>query len=99
MHQRQLLWCRWWAQWCAYTKFKQPQSSTAGETSSDTVSGLPGSPSPAGPQAPDSIDNTDIVADTKLRDNLEEGRHFVIVSDQHHLVTAWQHGCATQDRM
>jgi hypothetical protein len=66
-----LVTCRWWAQWCAYTRYKQPpaaEGDAADAAGSDS------------PEAPPPIDNSDIVFDSKLRDNLEEGRDFVIVS-------------------
>lgn len=67
--------CRWWRQWCAYTRYRQQPAADgddAAEAGSDSLAG--------GPEAPPAIDNSDIVFDSKLRDNLEEGTDFVIVS-------------------
>lgn len=73
-HAPSVVSCRWWAQWCAYTRYKQPPAADgdAAEAGSDSLAG--------GPKAPPPIDNSDIVFDSKLRDNLEEGTDFVIVS-------------------
>jgi hypothetical protein len=77
--------CRWWAEWCAYTRYKQPaeQDDTAAvaDGGSEAASGHAGSCTTVSTsEAPRRIDNRDIVFDSKLRDNLEEGRDFVIVS-------------------
>lgn len=80
-----MLCCRWWAEWCAYTRYKQPaeqdDTAAAADGGSEAASGLAGSSTTVfTPEAPSRIDNRDIVFDSKLRDNLEEGRDFVIVS-------------------
>lgn len=77
---------RWWAQWCAYTRYKQAAAehaeAAAAEGSSEAASGLAsGSATVTGPEVPERIDNSDICeGSSTLRANLEEGRDFVIVS-------------------
>lgn len=80
----------WWAQWCAYTRYKQPpaaEGDAADAAGSDS------------PEVPPPIDNSDIVYDSKLRDNLEEGRDFVIVTaDSWSLLHRWYGGGASITR-
>jgi hypothetical protein len=77
--------CRWWAEWCAYTRYKQraeqENTAAAADGGTEAASGQAGSCTTVStPEAPRRIDNRDIVFDSKLRDNLEENRDFVIVS-------------------
>lgn len=74
---------RWWAQWCAYTRYKQPSGSEAADGSSE-AHGSASTTTVTGPEVPDSIDNQEIVYGERLRDNLEEGKDFVIVSTHRH---------------
>lgn len=73
--------CRWWAQWCAYTRYKQPAASEAADGSSEAL-GSASTATVTGPEVPDSIDNQEIcyVGGEKLKENLEENKDFVIVS-------------------
>lgn len=71
---------RWWAQWCAYTRYKQPPASEAAADGSSEAHGSASTATITGPEMPDSIDNQEIVYGERLKDNLEEGKDFVIVS-------------------
>lgn len=90
---------RWWAQWCAYTRYKQPPASETADGSSEAI-GSTSTATATGPEVPESIDNLEIVyAGEKLRENLEENKDFVIVSYLMSTKQPFPHAAAGQSRL